>query len=330
VATATEGTSSTVSHTNRLVLLSLVTQVLETAALVAAAVVTGSSALIAQTFAAGSDVAVQLFLVVGVRTSMREADESHPLGYGRERYFWSLFASLAVFVSGFAVAIVEGVRSVFEPAEVSGFAVGYAVLAVTLLLEGVAFAYALREVRRRARRHSESIATYLRSTTEPATSTELIGNGLGLAGGVLATLALALTQATGSKWPDAIASILIGLALMAAAIAITQQNRALLTGRGISRRVLDRMSAVVAAEDGVIEVPELLAVVIGPSSLVVDGAVTLRDELTAPEIEGILDRAAADLRSRWPEIRYVYLTPIGEGGGRSQTGIQPPGQDGRQ
>ena len=122
----------------------------------------------------------------------------------------------------------------------------------------------------------------------------------------------------------------LALALMAAAIAITQQNRALLTGRGISRRVLDRMSAVVAAEDGIIEVPEFLAVVIGPSSLVVDGAVTLRDELTAPEIEGILDRAAADLRSRWPEIRYVYLTPIGEGGGRSQTGIQQTGQAGRQ
>jgi divalent metal cation (Fe/Co/Zn/Cd) transporter len=34
-----------------------------------------------------------VFLAVGVGLSVREPDESHPFGYGRERYFWSLFAT---------------------------------------------------------------------------------------------------------------------------------------------------------------------------------------------------------------------------------------------
>jgi divalent metal cation (Fe/Co/Zn/Cd) transporter len=150
----------------------------------------------------------------------------------------------------------------------------------------------------------------VRSTTEPAATTELIGNGIGLAGGILATVALALTQATGSRWPDSIASGLIGLALMAAAVALTQQNRSLLTGRGVHPGQLEAMRSVIAAQAGVVDVPDLLAVVVGPATLVVDGDITFEDALTVPEVEAALARVETDLKARRPEVRYVYLTAV--------------------
>jgi divalent metal cation (Fe/Co/Zn/Cd) transporter len=100
-----------VARTRRVVLVSLAMQILETAAFAVAAIATGSSVLVAQTFAAGSDIAVQVFLAIGVSLSVREPDETHPFGYGRERYFWWLFGALAVFVSGFAVVIEEALRA---------------------------------------------------------------------------------------------------------------------------------------------------------------------------------------------------------------------------
>jgi cation diffusion facilitator family transporter len=299
-----------VSRTRRVVFVSLATQILETAALAVAAIVTGSSALVAQTFAAGSDIAVQVFLAVGVSLSVRAPDETHPFGYGRERYFWSLFGALAVFVSGFAVATVEALRGAFSPAEVSAFGVGYLVLGVTLVLEVVAFVYSLREVRLRARAGDTSVSGYVRSTTEPATTTELIGNGIGLVGGVLATVALALTQATGSRWPDVIASALIGIALMGAAVALTQQNRSLLTGRGLPPRRLEAMRSAIAAQAGVVDIPDLLGVVIGPAMVAVEGDVTFDDALTVPEVETALSNMETELRSQWSDVRYVYLTPV--------------------
>src|SRR5262249_43811618 len=90
--------------TRRVVLVSLVVAIVQAIALAAAALVTDSSAIVAQTFATAADVAVQVFLVIGVYTSVQDADETHPLGYGRERYFWSLYAALAIFVSGIVVA----------------------------------------------------------------------------------------------------------------------------------------------------------------------------------------------------------------------------------
>jgi cation diffusion facilitator family transporter len=298
------------ARTRRVVFVSLATQVLETAALAAAAITTGSSALISQTFAAGSDIAVQVFLVVGVSLSAREPDQSHPFGYGRERYFWALLGALAVFVSGFTVAVAEALRGALRPADVSSFAVGYLVLGATLVLEIVAFVYSSREVRLRARARDESVPSYLRGTTEPATATELIGNGISLAGGVLATTALALTQATGSRWPDVIASGLIGVALMVAAVALIQQNRSLLTGRGVRPRVLEAMRGAIVNQKGVVDVPDLLAVVIGPAMLAVEGDVTFEDALTVPEVEATLSHLETELRTGWPDIRYVFLTPV--------------------
>jgi divalent metal cation (Fe/Co/Zn/Cd) transporter len=142
--------------------------------------------------------------------------------------------------------------------------------------------------------------------------TELIGNGLAVGGGTLAIVALALTQLTGNLWPDTVASGLIGVALMAAAVTVTQKNRSLLTGQGVSPNVLDDMRAVIAAQPHVVDVPDLFAVVVGPGTLIVDGDVTFERRLDLRQVETTLDQAASNLMSCWGEIRYVYLTPVGE------------------
>ena len=308
-------------RSQRLVVLSLALQVPETAALGAAAIATGSSALVAQAFAAAADLAVQVFLLLGVRFSAREADLTHPVGYGRERYFWALYAAIGVFVSGFTVAILEAVRSAVRSDHLGSFAIGYAVLAVSFVFSGAGLMAALGEVRKR--HHGQlPIRHVLGATTDPAIVTELIGNGIGVAGSALSIVALALAEATGSHWPDTIASALIGLALMAAAVSLTQLNRSLMTGRGVHRKLLEEMRAVIAAQPGIIDVPDLFAVVVGPSTLTVNGDVTFDQRLSVSEVESALERAAAELRARWPEVGYVYLTLVGQsrprGGGRSR------------
>jgi cation diffusion facilitator family transporter len=287
-------------------------QLSQTVALAAATIVTGASALVAQTFVAAADLAVQVFLIVGVRTSERAADATHPVGYGRERYFWSLYAALAIFVSGFTVTIEEVLRDALHPTPVTSFGVGYAVLGVNVVLDAFTFAYALRETKRRARARRRSIVQYLRRTTEPATATELIANSIAVAGGALALIALALTQELDTPVPDTVGSGLIGLALIAVAIVLTQQNRSLLTGRSVDEELLAAMRGVVAAQPGVVDVPDLFAVVVGPVTTIVDGDVIFEDELNVPDIEATIERVGNELRSRWPRIRYVYLTPVSE------------------
>lgn len=54
-----------------------------------------------------ADVAGSVFLLIGVVSSARPADDRHPLGYGRERFFWSFVAAVGIFIGGFGVAVAE-------------------------------------------------------------------------------------------------------------------------------------------------------------------------------------------------------------------------------
>ena len=197
------------SRTRRVVFVSLAAAIPQLVALALAAAITSSSALLSQTFVAAADLGVQVFLAVGVIASSREPDDTHPLGYGGERFFWTLFAALAIFVSGCTVAVEEAVSTLVNPTPVTSFTVGYVVLVVSIVLDGVPFIAALRETRARARGKGRSMRQHFRGTTEPATVTELIANGIGVIGGVLALVALVLVEATGSVVPDAQVSALL-------------------------------------------------------------------------------------------------------------------------
>jgi divalent metal cation (Fe/Co/Zn/Cd) transporter len=143
--------------TRRSVLVSLAVNGAETVALGAAAWVTGSVALRAQTAANAADVAVVAFLLIGVLSSARPADESHPLGYGRERFFWSLFAALGIFVGGAGLALEGAVSSALHPSPVGQYSIAYLVLATTVALDALALLIALRPIRLEAARRRISL-----------------------------------------------------------------------------------------------------------------------------------------------------------------------------
>ena len=132
--------------------------------------VTGSVALRAQTATNAADVAVALFLLIGVVSSLRPADGSHPLGYGRERFFWSLFAALGIFVGGGGLALEEAVRSALNPIPVQSFLTAYLVLTATFVLDAIAFEVAFRPVRKQAADRGISIRMLVRRSTDPPRS----------------------------------------------------------------------------------------------------------------------------------------------------------------
>jgi divalent metal cation (Fe/Co/Zn/Cd) transporter len=82
------------------VITSLVVNCIEVIGLGVAAWITRSTALRAQTAVNVAEVAVVVFLLVGVVSSARKPDERHPMGHGRERFFWSIFAALGLFFGG--------------------------------------------------------------------------------------------------------------------------------------------------------------------------------------------------------------------------------------
>ena len=305
--------------THRSVLVALAGDGVETLALLDAAWVTGSVALRAQTAAGLAAVAVEVFLLIGVLSSARPPDETHPLGYGRERFYWSLFAALGIFIGGGGLGLEQAVHSAMHPSPVDNYLVAYLVLAAAIALEAFALVVAMRPLLRQAAGRGISLRTHLLRSTDPALTTVALSGGCAVIGGVAAAVGLVVSQQTGSALPDTLASALIGLLLLVASVFLLRTNRELLSGRGVPLPMLREMCRIVAAQEGVVDVPELFAVVVGPSSLIVDGAITFADGLDVLSVEQTINRSASALRERWPSIEHVYLTPVSQARPRRAT-----------
>lgn len=294
----------------RSVLASVAVNFAEAVGLGIAAWITGSFALRAQTADNVADLAVGLFLCIGVLTSARPSDDTHPLGYGRERFFWSLFAALGIFVGGGGLAIDGAIRSALHPTPITSYFVAYVVLSMTIVMDAFALMVALPPLRQQAAERGVSLRAHLLRNSDPALTTVGLSGGCAVIGGFCAALGLAVSQATGSPMPDTVASALIGVLLLVTSAFLLRTNRELLTGRGVPPSRLRDMRRIVLAQAGVESLPDLFAVFVGPSSVIVNGDVVFADHLNVPAVEEALAHVAAALRDNWPAIEFVYLTPV--------------------
>src|SRR3569832_1201744 len=114
----------------------------------AAAFWTGSSAMLSEAIHYTVDTADQVVLLYGLSRAERPPDAQHPLGYGRELYFWSFIVALLMFTLGAGVTAYEGIAHIRDPRPIENALVAYLVLAAAFVFEGTSWYFALREFKR--------------------------------------------------------------------------------------------------------------------------------------------------------------------------------------
>jgi divalent metal cation (Fe/Co/Zn/Cd) transporter len=221
-----------------------------------------------------------------------------------------LFAALGIFVGGSGLAFDETIQSALHPSSVHSYLIGYVVLAMTLALDTFALKIAARPLRQQAAERGLSLRRYLPRGTDRASTTVVVGGASSVVGAVTAAAGLGFSELTTSPTPDTVASGLIGLLLITASVLLLRTHRELLSGRGVPPSMLLEMRHIIAAQPGVVDIPDLFAVVVGPSSLIVNSDVTFADDLDVPAVEQTIVRSRTALRAQWSSIDYVHLTPV--------------------
>src|ERR1700733_8136112 len=113
----------------------------------AAAAVTGSAAMLSEAVHSLVDTVNELLLLYGIARSARPADRVHPLGYGRELYFWSFVVALLIFALGAGVSLYEGVDRLLHPKPIEQPVVIFVVLGVSLAFESASWVVGMRAFR---------------------------------------------------------------------------------------------------------------------------------------------------------------------------------------
>jgi cation diffusion facilitator family transporter len=276
-----------------------------------AAYVTGSGALVAETAHSIADSVNQILLYIGIRRSVQPPTEKHPLGHGKERYFWALIVALFLFFGGGLFSMFEAYERFTHPQELGTVWVGFVVLGLSMVFETFSLSVAVREVRHAAAEQRIPARRFLQQLRDPALRTVLYEDSAALAGLVAAIVGLGLTVLTGDHRFDALASAVIGLILIYVAYQLAWGARGLIVGEAPPEEVLDRIRATIASEDGVDKVIDLRAVQMGTNQLLVLARVSVRDNIRAGDAEHLLVRLRKRLQREHPEVMdsYVELNP---------------------
>ena len=112
----------------------------------AAAFVTGSSAMAAEAVHSLADCGNQGLLLLGMHNAKGPATLDYPLGRGKAIYFWSFLVAVMLFSVGGAYSLFEGWHKLHNPEPLRRAWIAIAVLAFGIAAESVSMWGALREV----------------------------------------------------------------------------------------------------------------------------------------------------------------------------------------
>jgi cation diffusion facilitator family transporter len=289
----------------------------------AAGIMVGSSAMLAEAAHSAADTLNQAFLLASLRRGERPADPKHPFGYGQERYFWSLLAAFGIFIAGAGFSFFEGLLALRRGSAESPL-IAYVVLAAAGVAEGTSLVRVLIQVRSEARRDHMGVLDHVRSSPDTTVKATLFEDSAAMIGLALAALGLALRQVTGSPVWDGAASMAIGCLLVAVAVRLGLDSRSFLIGRAADPRDLETIRTEIENAPGVDALVDLRTMHLGPERLIVAAQVAFSDDISADRAEDVADDIDRRLSDRLPLVPHVFLDPTQTPSGSRAAGRGSP------
>lgn len=295
------------SETKVTVYAALIGNILVALTKFAAAFLTGSSAMLSEAVHSTVDTGNEGLLLYGMHRSRRHPDPEHPLGYGREIYFWSFIVALLLFSLGSGVSFYEGVAHLRSPDPIENVTVSYIVLGLSLLFEGGTWIIALRNFQnvKGERGYLEAI----RRSKNPPEFMVLLEDSAAIVGILLAFAGTWAASTFHNPWFDGVASLGIGVLLGAVSILLARESKALLIGEQANPEMQKSLFAIAAETKGVVHANGLVTVQMAPDQVVAALSLQFQDDLTTIQIEGSIAEMEERLREEHPELFLLFVKP---------------------
>jgi cation diffusion facilitator family transporter len=294
-------------QSRRTVLVALAANAIIAVAKIAAGLVSVSSAMLAEGAHSIADTANELFLLRSLHRSKRPPDSTHPFGYGKERFFWSLLAAVGIFVSGAVFSLYQGVSGLIKGEEAGSVLLSYIVLAVGFVSEGSSWLVAVRQMHRQSRSENRTFVEQVKRSSDSTLKTVIAEDSAALVGLVLAGAGISLREITGAPQWDAGAAIAIGLLLTYVAFRLGHDTKELLIGEAADPELRAQMWRELAAFPEVDAVVELLTMKLGPTDLLVAVRLDLVSGIDSDDVETVSARIDEQLQEHYPDVTHVFL-----------------------
>ena len=275
-----------------------------------AAFVTGSAAMLTEGVHSLVDTTNEALLWLGQKRAGKPPDRLHPMGYGRELYFWSVIVAMLIFGLGAGISVYEGYTAIAHPEETRQPLIAFGVLAVAFALEGWSLRTAYREFDAR-RAPGEGLWEGIRHSKDTTSLIVLLEDSAAVTGILIAAAGIGLELVTGNPLWDGVASCAIGALLAAVAITLLRETKGLLIGEAADPKLVAAIRRRVEETQAVDYVDEVITIHLAPDRVVAVVCADFQDDLDVGALERLVERLEHKLRADFTVLERVYLRPIG-------------------
>jgi len=270
--------------------------------------ITGSASLLAETVHSVADTGNQGLLFLGGKRAQKEESQTHPFGYGRERYFWAFAVALVLFSMGGMFALYEGIEKLRHPHEIENVPVALTILVLAFVLEGFSLRTAIKESAH-VKGPRTSWWTFIRTTKQPELPVVLLEDIGAETGLIIAIGGVLMSEATGNPRWDAAGSTAIGVLLIIIAIILVIEMKSLLIGEAAGDDVRAAIINSIESSDHVDQLIHIRTEHIGPDEILVGAKVEFASTLSADQLVDAINTTEDSIRENVPSVTVIYLEP---------------------
>ena len=273
-----------------------------------ASVYTGSSSMLSEGIHSLVDSANQGLLLFGLKRSQKNPDENHPLGYGKELYFWAFIVAILIFGVGGGFSIYEGIHKLGEEHHlITNPFINYGVLSFAFIVEGYALWVAVKEFN--VKRGDTPLYQAIQDSKDPATYTVLLEDGAALAGIFIAFLGTFLSHVFHFHMADAISAICIGVLLCAVAVVMAIETKSLLIGEAASKTVQEKIEKILNIDNdpNILQLNEIITLQVAPYNILVIISVDFADHLDSIQVEKLVSDLDTSIKKECPDVKRVFI-----------------------
>lgn len=279
------------------------------------AILSGSASMLAEFKHSLADASNALFLLAGVRQSVKPSDARFQFGYGKTSFFWSFVAAVAMLSIGGAFSIYGGITKVMHPEELEHVGLNLGIIAASILFEMYSLYTAMKGICHDGGVDCSGLkvaptSIKLLGKASPTTKFIFFEDAAALLGLVIAGGALTIAAVTEHSVFDGIASIIIGIMLLVIGFYTAKENMESITGEAAEPELVQKVGDFVRTLPEVRDVHRIKSMRVGPNAHLFNIIVEGKKDLTLAEVDDINFHIKVELEKKFPQIQYTHVTMI--------------------
>lgn len=271
-----------------------------------AAIITGSGSMLAESIHSYADCGNQGLLFLGLKASKKKPNPEHPLGYGKEIYFWSFIVALVLFSMGGLFSIYEGIHKMGSHEGLKSPMIAIIVLSVSILLEAASLYGCITQINKL--RHNVSLWSWVKTSRQSELVVVLGEDIAALLGLIFALIAVSAAVITGNPIYDAIGSIGIGVLLIIISFFLAVKVKNLLIGQSSDLETRAAIQSFLEARPEIEQVLNLITLQLG-SQIMVAVKAKMKKTDSVQQIVSNINICERELKKINPSIQWIFFEP---------------------